>query len=531
MLWGYVFLTGLLLIILLILQALTYYYQSAQMHHADIQLCMKSLLQYSSIFKEKFEHFDLKEINICFDAQGEVENIISSDDSVRLFGKSDVCPCLICDGGVDETDIAIQCGICSGWFHNSCTDTPVSEDALDLFSDLPEYVVAHCPNCYKKAGSFIDGTLIDDVRIKLSTIQDKLSDMEMSLTSGKTENDSLQNRVESMKNHLSSNMEDLASVMSKVSSLRPTPGLRQTHNAGGTVSRINVSPSNVTYSSALNRSSSSSVSTGRVQLQPRPVSSPRPGSLKLPGVTNSKKCDKIKTVVIDNIKDFSLIKHSSVIKSRFNQYYQGMKIKNCFSTSRGNVFIELTTEEDARKVVAQWNEDYFSTVGGPKTRVTLLDNKSCQGIIRSVPLDYSNEDMTNKLQMDYPGVVAKRLVSRDKGPLYSIHLMFKDKGQLEKAVSADICLDGMIFEVGHFVKKKTVMRCFKCLRFDHPSKWCKENITCHYCAGNHLASECTSTDQLKCVNCSGPHKSMDKECEKFKSKMNIINELNQHGIR
>ena len=51
--------------------------------------------------------------------------------------------------------------------------------------------------------------MLDDVRLQLSTIQDKLSDMEMSWTNNKTEDDSL----------------------SKVSSLQPTPGPSQSLDA------------------------------------------------------------------------------------------------------------------------------------------------------------------------------------------------------------------------------------------------------------------------------------------------------------
>ena len=507
---------------------------------------MKSLLQYSSIFKEKFGKFDLEDVNVCFDAQGAVENIISSDDSVRLFGESDMFPCLICDGRVNETDIAIQCGVCSGWFHNSCTNTPVSEDALELFADLPEYVVAHCPNCYeKKASNFIDGTMLDDVRLKLSTIQDKLSDMELSLTNSKTEDESLQNRVESMKNHLSSNMEDLASVMSKVSSL-------QQPSSRPSTSGIQISPRNITNSAVLNRSSSSSI--GRSGISPnnrRSYSStlirPVPGTTRSVGAGLSglksinrighmnktwapkTQCDKSMTIVIDNIKDYSKIKHSSIIKSNFNRYFKGMKIKSCFSTSRGNVFVELTNSKDALEVIAQWKGNFFGNDNGDSTRVTLLDNKSCQGIIRRVPLEHDDAEITEGLQSDFPGVVAKRLVSKDRGPLYSVHLTFKDKAQLETAMSNDIMLLNMVFEVDQFIKRKSVVRCFKCLRFDHPSKWCSHNITCHNCAGDHTLKECESVNTFKCINCDGAHKSTDPVCEKYKEKLAVINDLNNNG--
>lgn len=48
-----------------------------------------------------------------------------------------------------------------------------------------------------------------------------------------------------------------------------------------------------------------------------------------------------------------------------------------------------------------------------------------------------------------------------------------------------------------------ITRCYKCLGFNHFSKDCKKETTCKLCAGNHMASTCsTSSQNYKCVNCS-----------------------------
>lgn len=46
----------------------------------------------------------------------------------------------------------------------------------------------------------------------------------------------------------------------------------------------------------------------------------------------------------------------------------------------------------------------------------------------------------------------------------------------------------------------SVRRCFKCWGYYHIAKNCTRQETCHKCAGNHKASECTSTKK-KCINC------------------------------
>lgn len=46
----------------------------------------------------------------------------------------------------------------------------------------------------------------------------------------------------------------------------------------------------------------------------------------------------------------------------------------------------------------------------------------------------------------------------------------------------------------------SVRRCFKCWGYYHIAKNCTRQETCHKCAGDHKASECTATKK-KCINC------------------------------
>lgn len=50
-----------------------------------------------------------------------------------------------------------------------------------------------------------------------------------------------------------------------------------------------------------------------------------------------------------------------------------------------------------------------------------------------------------------------------------------------------------------------LIRCFKCLGFNHFSKDCSRQTTCKFCASNHESSACSrssSSQDYKCVNCS-----------------------------
>jgi len=54
------------------------------------------------------------------------------------------------------------------------------------------------------------------------------------------------------------------------------------------------------------------------------------------------------------------------------------------------------------------------------------------------------------------------------------------------------------------------LRCFKCQKFGHSTRLCKNEAVCHRCGGKHSEESCNNA--AKCTNCSGPHSASSKEC-------------------
>jgi len=58
------------------------------------------------------------------------------------------------------------------------------------------------------------------------------------------------------------------------------------------------------------------------------------------------------------------------------------------------------------------------------------------------------------------------------------------------------------------------LRCFKCQRFGHGSRTCKNDTRCANCGQvGHNSGDCH--EQLKCCNCAGTHSASSKECPKW----------------
>lgn len=78
----------------------------------------------------------------------------------------------------------------------------------------------------------------------------------------------------------------------------------------------------------------------------------------------------------------------------------------------------------------------------------------------------------------------------------------------------EIRLDYMKFKTRPYVSEP--MRCFRCQKFNHRSNQCRSaKQVCSLCTGDHKFQDCTSRDNLKCVNCGQNHSSADKTCSKY----------------
>ena len=54
------------------------------------------------------------------------------------------------------------------------------------------------------------------------------------------------------------------------------------------------------------------------------------------------------------------------------------------------------------------------------------------------------------------------------------------------------------------------LRCFKCQKFGHSSRLCRNEAACHRCGRKHTEDNCNNA--AKCINCSGPHGASSREC-------------------
>jgi hypothetical protein len=78
----------------------------------------------------------------------------------------------------------------------------------------------------------------------------------------------------------------------------------------------------------------------------------------------------------------------------------------------------------------------------------------------------------------------------------------------------------------YFEKECTLKQCFRCQKYDHVSKTCRNDVKCDFCAYEHFSDECKAiNDYKKCVNCEKKHSTWNIQCvvkTREKKRLNII---------
>ena len=121
------------------------------------------------------------------------------------------------------------------------------------------------------------------------------------------------------------------------------------------------------------------------------------------------------------IKSNQKFRDSIEIKKAFASIYPNKKILYAFITARGSIHLEFTTPEEADCVLQGWKAEYF---GGDSSARRASDRKEQHSaVIRGVPLEVSDSDMTSALTHTFPGVRIRRFVKSDGKSLQTVKLV------------------------------------------------------------------------------------------------------------
>lgn len=219
--------------------------------------------------------------------------------------------------------------------------------------------------------------------------------------------------------------------------------------------------------------------------------------------TKSSYADQVKSnvVIVKPIDDNqSSSKTKEIFKEKVNPIEN--KVSGIRKAAKGSIIIECTNKQQSEKlkssVAESLGEKYKVEIPKkryPKFRLCGMSDKLTEEQIINY-LIKQNECLKSESELKV--IKTTERIDKFKNKNYQAIIetnpeSFQRIMQAEKVyVNWDSC---KVFEYVNIV------RCFKCLGFNHFSKECTRDLACKFCAGKHESSNCTS-DVHKCVNCT-----------------------------
>jgi hypothetical protein len=190
------------------------------------------------------------------------------------------------------------------------------------------------------------------------------------------------------------------------------------------------------------------------------------------------------------------------------RYNKGVKFLRSLNKYKIGVYFDKPTLANAllnNKTFLQEN-NFKANIPASSTEVT--------GIIRNVPIKYSNKKIFTMLS-SYKKIICIRRFYRkvfidgggfSREPTQTIAITFA-----ATALPDYVDLDGWRHNITPYVPP--VKQCYRCLRYGHISKYCKNAERCSICSNNHNYKDCSiPKEKAICAHCNGNHISISGQC-------------------
>ena len=152
------------------------------------------------------------------------------------------------------------------------------------------------------------------------------------------------------------------------------------------------------------------------------------------------------------------------------------------------------------RIVNGWQASFF----GNNTKANIFKARTAgknKVLIKNVPTEISDADLQRGISSNFPCKHVKRFV-KNGSPMPVVTVEFEDKLHYDNVTTNGMDISGVYVFPEPFIEQRRITQCFKCQKFGHISRGCKNDNICSRCSGAHRNINC----QLE-IKCNGPHPS------------------------
>lgn len=204
------------------------------------------------------------------------------------------------------------------------------------------------------------------------------------------------------------------------------------------------------------------------------------------------------------------------INEEFAKYMPTHRIKRINLTMKGQIVVIGKTAEDRIHLLTHYPvKDIFkgqTKIREGKERVDYENSI----VLQDIPLGCSNEEISRLLSSaDIPAVGIQRMRNKDKQETTSVRIDLPTKEIQRNIKASGIKFDLISVRIKEYeAPTPRITQCYRCQGYNHMAMNCPNSLKCLRCSGPHRSSDCTTTNSkdFTCANCSGNHASVSPNC-------------------